>query len=114
MIELEVLTEVQVEADVFAKTQPIIHVSEMCVVSMYDVDVPAHLPHLQPKDSWIVSIVQDNESNSVAIRGPNKSSAKEHVSIFVDCSIPCKTFDEMRVEVYLVTVTTLAAKRHWA
>ncbi len=74
----------RLEAVIFSQLQPIIRVGEMRVVLMDNINVPAYKLHLQPKDSWAVAVVQENESNSVTIHGPNKSSAKEHVSIFVD------------------------------
>jgi hypothetical protein len=50
---------------------------------MNDVNIPAHQSHLQPKDSRVVSVIQENETNSVAIRNPNKTNAEEHMLIFV-------------------------------
>ena len=86
----------------------------MRIILMYNINVPAHELHLQPQDSWVVFVVQENESNSVATRGPNKLSAKEHVSIIVDCPNPCKNFAKMGVEAYLITTTMSATKCHQA
>ena len=73
-------------------------------------NIPAHQLHLQPKDSWVVSIVREDETNSVAIRNPNKTNAKEHMPIFVDRPVTGKTFTEMGVEVYFITTTVPAAE----
>ncbi len=50
-VELEIVMEVWVEADVFAKSQPVVCVGKMCVILMNNVNIPAHQSHLQPKDS---------------------------------------------------------------
>jgi hypothetical protein len=74
----------------------------MHVISMNNVNIPAHQLHFQPKDSWVVSVVQGDETNSIAIRNPNKMNAEEHMPIFVDHPVTGKTFTKMGVEVYFI------------
>jgi hypothetical protein len=94
MVELVIVVEVWVKADVFAKLQPVVCVGKMRVISMNDVNVPAHPSHLQPKDSWVVSVVREDETNSIAVRNPNKMNAKEHMPIFVDRPVAGKTYQD--------------------
>jgi hypothetical protein len=111
---LEIVAEVRVEADVFAKSQPVVCVGEMRVILIDNVNVPAHQWHLQLKNSCIVSIIREDETNSITICNPNKSNAKQHMLIFVDRPVTGKTFTEMVVEAYFITMTAPAAKYHWS
>jgi hypothetical protein len=112
MVKLEIVVEVRVEAAVFATSQPVVHVGEMHVILMDNINVPAHQSHLQPKDSWVVSIEWENETNSITIRNPNKMNAEEHMPIFVDCPVTSKTFTKMGVEAYFIITTVPATKRY--
>ncbi len=75
-------------------SRPVVCVGKMHVFLMNDVNVPAHQLHLQPKDSWVVSVIREDETNSVAIHNPNKMNAKEHMPIFVDRPVTGETYQD--------------------
>jgi hypothetical protein len=54
------------------------------VIPVFDIHIPAHEAHLQPKDSGIATIVRQDEFDSVAVRNPSKMLPKTHVAAFVD------------------------------
>ncbi len=62
---------------------------------MDDVHVPEHQLHLEPKDCWIVAVVQENESDGITIRHPNKSRTEQRMAILADCPIPREALTEV-------------------
>jgi hypothetical protein len=62
----------------------IVGVGEPMVIPVFDIHIPAHEAHLQPKDSGIATIVRQDEFDSVAVRNPSKMLPKTHVAAFVD------------------------------
>ncbi len=83
-IEVKVCFKQWVIAYVRSETGPVIGIGQVDVVAMDDVHVPTHQVHLKSKDRWIIAIVQENESDSIAVGDPDKTRAEQHMTILVD------------------------------
>jgi hypothetical protein len=84
-----------IEADILPQTQPIISVRQVSVIPMNNGHIPAHKPHLQTKNGWVVPVIGLDEPNHVTIRNPDKPCAKEVMMILVDSPVASKTFAQM-------------------
>ena len=62
---------------------------------MDDVHAPAHQLQLKSKDRRIVAVVQENESDGITIRHPNKSRTEQRMAILADCPIPREALTEV-------------------
>jgi len=89
---------------------PIVGVCQKYVVSVFDIHVPAHKPHLQAKDGRIPPIVRQDKLDCIAICNPSKSLTKAHVAVFLNGPIAGKTLAKMGVQFCLVATCTAATK----
>jgi hypothetical protein len=107
---LNVCLEQRVEAKVDTKTGPIVGVRQKDVVSVFNILVPAHKPHLQAQDGGIPPVIRQDKLDCIAICHPSESLTKAHVAVFVNGPIADKSFSEMRVQFGLVATCPGATK----
>jgi hypothetical protein len=102
---------VRVKTNVRAQAGPIVSIGEVDIMPMHYIHVPAHMPHLKRQNSWIGTFIREDKSNSIAIRYPYESCAKEHVPVLVDGPIAGESLAKMGVKASLIFATVTAAKR---
>jgi hypothetical protein len=83
------------------------------IVSMDNVDIPAHQTHLQAEDGWVGTVIGKDKFNCIAISCPHKTLAKEHVAALVHGPIPRETFTKMRVEPNFISAAAPGTKGDW-
>ena len=95
--------EERIKVNVDAQTRPIIGINQVRVRSVYNIYIPTHQAHLQPKYGQFATIVGQKEPDGVTVCHPDKALAKHVMLVLVNGVITCKTLPEIRVKANFIT-----------
>jgi hypothetical protein len=76
LIKVKIWLEEGVITNVCPKMWPIVCIREMSVVTVNDINIPAHQPHLKAKDRGIIAVVQEDEADSITVGDLDKSGSE--------------------------------------
>jgi hypothetical protein len=100
-----------VKANICSKLRPIVGADKVGVITMDNINVPAHESHLESQNGQVIAVVVgQDETDCIAICNPHKALPKQHVMVFVDSPVAGKPLSQVGIKVDFVPVTLLATK----